>query len=459
MSIDVPTDQQLAEALRQWLPHQRWFSAKDRDITRVSISTRVPLTSDDGFAGEHVLVEVEFASGPPVRYQVPLGFRAHLSEPLVSWALPESTTGGVAAYDGLHDPDVIARYLTALGAQEHIGDLRFETIPGTVIDTAESGHVLGAEQSNTSLVFGETLLFKVFRQLEAGINPDVELHRALSGVGCEYVADLRGWVEADVDGEPTTLAMAQDFIENAADGWSMALISVRDLFTEADLHAAELGSDFAGDAERLGAAVAHVHADLARSLGTEVRAPGENAIDDMRSRLDVAAETIPELAEHRAAIAAVYDEAAQSGSDTVQRIHGDLHLGQVLRTPSTWLLIDFEGEPIKPVAERRKPDSPLRDVAGMLRSFDYAGQHLLGQGAPNVTAQRAFRAVEWVDRNASAFCEGYASVTGADPRDRSALLRAYELDKAVYEAGYEAKHRPSWLPLPLNAIGRLTASQ
>ncbi|PYE16007.1 maltokinase [Williamsia limnetica] len=459
MSIELPTDQQLAEGLRQWLPQQRWFSAKDRGITQVSIATRVPLLSDEGFAGEHLLVNVEFDSGPAVRYQIPLGFRSHLSEPLLSWALPESTTGAVAAYDGLHDPDLIARYLTALDSHEQIEGLRFQTTPGVTIDVEEVGHVLGAEQSNTSLVFGESLLFKVFRQVETGINPDVELHRALGEVGCEYVADLRGWVETDIDGEPTTLAMAQDFIENAADGWSMALISVRDLFTEADLHAAELGSDFAGDAERLGAAVAHVHADLARSLGTEQRAPGENAIDGMRSRLDVAAQAIRELAEHRAAIAAVYDEAAQSGPDTVQRIHGDLHLGQVLRTPSNWLLIDFEGEPIKPVAERRKPDSPLRDVAGMLRSFDYAGQHLLGQGAPNVTAQRAFRAVEWVDRNASAFCEGYASVTGADPRDQSALLRAYELDKAVYEAGYEARHRPSWLPLPLGAIARLTGSQ
>lgn len=458
MSVTVPTDQELADGLRQWLPEQRWFSAKNRAISDVRLDLRVPLTSDEGFAAEHLLVTVSFAVGPDVRYQIPLGFRTHLSEPLLSWALPEALPGSASAYDGLHDPDLTARYLTALHDGAQIGPLTFETLPDVVLDPSEPGRVLGAEQSNTSLVFGESLMLKLFRQIEVGINPDVELHRALSGVGCEYVAELRGWLQADIDGEPTTLAMAQDFIENAADGWSMALISVRDLFTEADLHAAELGSDFAGDAERLGVAVAHVHADLARSLGSTERPAGETAIDEMRQRLDVAAESVSELAAFRDAIRRVYDEASQAGSTAVQRIHGDLHLGQVLRTPYTWLLIDFEGEPVKPVVERRKPDSPLRDVAGMLRSFDYAGHHLLGQGTSNVNTQRAFRATEWVDRNASAFCDGYASVTGSDPRDQSALLRAYELDKAVYETVYEARHRPTWLPLPLGAIERLTAS-
>lgn len=456
MSLTVPTDQELAEGLRQWLPEQRWFSAKNRAISEVRIDLRVPLTSDEGFAAEHIVVTVAFAVGPEMRYQIPLGFRTHLSEPLLSWALPDALPGGVSAYDGLHDPDLIARYLRALHERDQIGPLTFETLPGVVLDPDEIGRVLGAEQSNTSLVFGESLLVKLFRQIEVGVNPDVELHRALSEVGCEYVAELRGWIRADVDGEPTTLAMAQEFIENAADGWSMALISVRDLFTEADLHAAELGSDFAGDAERLGVAVAHVHADLARSLGSVQRPAEATAIDEMCERLDNAADSVSELDQHRDAIVQVYDDASRSGPITLQRIHGDLHLGQVLRTPHTWLLIDFEGEPVKPVAERRKPDSPLRDVAGMLRSFDYAGHHLLGQGSSNVNAQRVFRATEWVDRNASAFCDGYTSVTGSDPRDQSALLRAYELDKAVYETVYEARHRPTWLSVPLGAIERLT---
>jgi maltokinase len=457
MSIPVPTDEQLASDLRTWLPDQRWFSGKDRTISQVKVVLRVPLLDTEGFAAEHVLVEVEFAVGPQQRYQIPLGFRTHLSDPLLAWALPEASSEVAAGYDGLHDPEVLARYLTALAGQDDIGPLAFRTLPEVSINTEEAGRGLGVEQSNTSVVYGESLLFKVFRQIEAGINPDVELHRALSAEGCEHIATLHGWIEAEVDGETTTLAMAQEFVENAADGWSMALISVRDLFAEADLHAAELGSDFAGDAERLGAAVAHVHADLASSLGTDKRPAAELAIGEMRARLDAAAEAIPGIAEHRDDVLEVFDEAAQSGPTSIQRVHGDLHLGQVLRTPWKWLLIDFEGEPVKSVAERRQMDSPLRDVAGMLRSFDYAGHHLLGEKSPNRTNQREFRAGEWVDRNSSAFCDGYTAVTGTDPRESSALLRAYELDKAVYEAVYEARHRPTWLPLPLNAIARLVA--
>jgi len=175
----------------------------------------------------------------------------------------------------------------------------------------------------------------------------------------------------------------------------------------------------------------------------------------MRERLGEAAAAVTGLAEHADALAAAYDDlASYDGLVQVQRVHGDLHLGQAMRALSGWKIIDFEGEPARPLAERQAPSSPLRDVAGMLRSFDYAARHLLVERSD---PRLEYRAVEWAERNREAFCDGYAEASSRDPRADPVLLRAFETDKVVYEVLYEARNRPSWLPIPMAAVERLVA--
>ena len=196
-----------------------------------------------------------------------------------------------------------------------------------------------------------------------------------------------------------------------------------------------------------------MHADLARAFGTNIAPHDELAsiLDGMRAEANAAADVVPSLGEHRAAIMKAFDRASDHAAGiNLQRIHGDLHLGQVLRTLTGWSIIDFEGEPSKPLQYRRAMHSPLKDVAGMLRSFDYAARGLVI--SPHTDAQHKYRAAEWADRNRQAFCDGYAAAAGTDPRLAGSLLRAFELDKAIYEVVYEHGHRPLWEAIPLQAV-------
>ncbi|WIX89346.1 phosphotransferase [Amycolatopsis sp. DG1A-15b] len=444
----------LTEDLKRWLPEQRWFAGKDRPVTGVRPLGVTELVSGDPQLLHAVVEVVQDDRREP--YQLLVGRRTHPPEiASTSWI---GAVGDLNAYEASGDLDVTGVLLDLMAREEQVGSLVFEHEPGVELETGLRARPITSEQSNTSLVYGGQYILKLFRKLTPGKNKDLLLHRALQGVGSKHIAPVLGSITGDLDGEPTTVGMLQQFVSDAVDGWAMATTSVRDLMAAPELHPEEVGGDFAGEAERLGRAVAEVHADLAEALGTEpVDADElERSTKAMLARLDTIAGRVPELAAHAPKLRAAFEglRTLPAGSVTMQYIHGDLHLGQVLRTVGGWLLIDFEGEPAAPVEERHALRSPLRDVAGMLRSFDYAAQQMLvGQPDEPVLAERAH---EWSERNRAAFCEGYAAIA-ADPREQGELLRAFELDKAVYEVGYEHANRPDWLGVPLASIARITS--
>lgn len=344
--------------------------------------------------------------------------------------------------------------------------LRFCRVPGAEIQAGLDSLVLTGEQSNTSLVFGESAIFKVFRRVSPGPNPDLEVASALAQLGSSHIAEPFGWVETRIDGATTVLAILSRYLRAASDGWSLAATSVRDLYaTEEGTRAAEAGGDFAGEAERLGAATAQVHRDLADAFGRSELDPEaiRELAEQMYRRLDMAVATVPELGRYADKVGDAYSDLAKLIEPVpAQRVHGDYHLGQVMRTQTGWVVLDFEGEPASPLAQRRARSSPLRDVAGMLRSFDYAARHQLvthPDAVPSTpsgpSSGLAARAADWVRRNGDAFCAGYAAAGGLDPAENSVLLRAMLLDKAVYEVIYEARNRPTWVPIPLESIAEL----
>ncbi|KQS73263.1 hypothetical protein [Modestobacter sp. Leaf380] len=451
----------LTDLLAEWMPHQRWFGGKGREWAGIS---------EDGFFLDESTpalsvhrVRVAYTDGATETYLVPLSWRDTPVDELtpVFVGAIAGATGESYAYDAMRDRDATLPWLTHLVAASTVGPMHFHPAGVAYIPEGLPGDVISTEQSNTSLVYGETAILKLFRRLEPGLNPDVEVHDALRTTENPHIAPLLGHIEID-DPEPgvppATVAMLQAFVPNASDGWRLATSSVRDLYAEGDLHADEVGGDFAGESERLGEATALVHRDLAAVLPSQPAAAGWYAevATQLTARLEAATAIVPELAEHGDGLRALYASIADATEPVaLQRVHGDLHLGQVLRTTQGWIVLDFEGEPARALAARRELDSPLRDVAGMLRSFDYAARHMLVEQPDD--PQRAYRAQEWAERNRTAFCAGYAAASGTDQGGDSPLLRAFEADKAVYECVYEARNRPHWLMIPLTSLSRLAA--
>ncbi|HEY5978109.1 MAG TPA: phosphotransferase [Microlunatus sp.] len=448
-------DPEITDQLLRHLSGARWFAGKGR---RAEIGSLTPLPwLTDVSRWPAVRVEIVRVDYPPAEdpepdetapwphelYQLIVAYH-HAPVPGLQHAEIGRRTiddlGPVIAYDATQDPSACALIWGLLLDGTHVRDrdaeVSFRRAAVEGLDRDATPVPFTGQQSNTSVMFGEVAMIKFFRRIELGPNLDIEVHDALARSGVDDVARLYGWVRASwtQDGTPveTDLAMAVEKLARAEDGWGLALDSLR-----AD-------RDFTDEAARLGHALAHIHAALRRAFPT---AEVDGAVTEtiMNGRLDAAAQVASALEDLTPGLRSAF-AAVGSGTLATQRVHGDFHLGQTLNTPHGWKIIDFEGEPAKTMAERLALDSPWRDVAGMLRSFDYAAATVPGPGA-----------ARWLASASEAFLTAYAD--GPLSESQLAILQAYVADKAVYELVYEVRNRPDWTAIPLGAIRTLAEHQ
>lgn len=445
--IDVPA---LVPAIGQWLPKQRWYSGQ---LEPQSLSVIDQEIRGDRFP---VLVRLLLDADAHI-YQVLVGVRGRDERPDFLRGHDQAVIGDIAthqgdaiAYDAVHDSELALVLLDAVAPHE----------------AAERARLMGAEQSNSSIVYDERVILKVFRRIQRGHNPEVEITEALAAQGFHCVAEPLATLRVrDFD-----LALLQPFLAGASEGWALALTSLRDLFGINDTTSipiinpdappppppdpAQAGGDFAGEATRLGEMTGGMHVALADAFG---RHPAD--AQGWAAAIAAQVDALEPGDLDPAGAKAIIDELTALDAGAAIRVHGDYHLGQVLRTDHGWYVLDFEGEPARPIEERRRPSSPLKDVAGMLRSFHYAS-------AVARTERDEYSledlAAAWEMRNRQAFLRGYMKAAGdggilpSDPESVAAVLAAFELEKAVYELGYERAYRPDWTHIPLAALRRLT---
>ncbi len=453
------------EAVGEWLEGQRWYASKSRHVTAVEIEERVTLAP----ALLLTIVQTRFATGSHDLYQLPLAFLSGVSsdQPAVM-----TRTSEWAVVDAVADPALVRDLLRQIDAEATLegeaGSFRFARLRDTGPLTPEAAvRPIGVEQSNSSIVFGEETVLKVFRKLEPGVNPELELLHFLTRRGFANIAPLQGWYEYDGRAFSATLGVAQRFFADAVGGWELALDQIT---SDPAVFLAELG--------RLGTVTAELHNTLASEANDPAFSPEEPSaeslslltatIDEDIERIFVrlpADERVARIAGRGQDVRERFAMRAHIGSGgRAIRTHGDYHLGQTLHRSdpthpggSDWLIIDFEGEPARPLFERRQKRSPLRDVASMLRSFAYAAsaaEIMRGIPTPGAFEEQARRT----------FLEHYFSVIDPAllPAGEAAilnLLAIFELEKAVYELQYELDNRPDWLPIPVAGIARLLESE
>ncbi|MEX2293596.1 MAG: hypothetical protein WD691_07380 [Acidimicrobiales bacterium] len=442
----------LVDHLPEHLSRQRWSGAADRPIERVELLWHEVLSPEPPVL-IWTLAHVHYADGDEQDYQLFVG--ARVARPMPKFlqgkdreliALLSDESPPVVVYDALVDPDLAVDVLHLVAPELEVGVRR----------------PIVLEHSNSSIVFDEAHILKVLRKIEPGPNPDVEITRVLAQQGFDAV--LAPVAELRRDG--VDLAVLREFLVGSTEGWDLARASVRDLLAGGEAPE-ESGADFAPDAERLGALLAELHLAMAEAWG---RAPGDGArwANEMTESLDVVARLASALHPAVLDVGAIADQMDAMGAlpdvGAEIRIHGDLHLAQLIKADAGWKVLDFEGEPARRRAERFTTSSPLRDLAGLLRSLHYAASTgLLEWGADDKELAELVDA--WEIRNRDALCRGYLTADGIadllpdDADARVVVLAAFELDKAVYELGYELGHRPDLIGIPLAAITRLLAAQ
>ncbi|PYE85762.1 maltose alpha-D-glucosyltransferase [Pseudoroseicyclus aestuarii] len=484
---------QLETDITRYLPLQRWFAAKDQ---RVSSTAITPLADMEGGRSALTTLDVTLADGETQRYLLPLA--ALWGEENVSFG--SSTLGftlaklrQMAKVGGLIDATADTGFTAALGkALSQGGDLKAEggsvvfdtTAAMAEIEEMGEPRLLGIEQSNASIAYSDKVILKLYRRLREGVQPDIEVARFLTEeAGFDGTPAFLGEIAYRPDaGAPTSLGAAFAFVPNQGDAWA-ALTSALDRYaSETSLIEGETPSYIPtlDIAPVLGARTAGMHKALASGTSeafapetltqealTALVAEVRSEVEDMLTRLSKAslsgraADLATQVVEGRRALEARLDQVAQMPpSGALTRIHGDYHLGQVLMAQNDVQIIDFEGEPRRSLEDRRRKAHPLRDVAGMLRSLDYAAQSALrwaasaGSDAEGVES----RVLQWRERAITEFMEAYDSeIAGSpahpdDPKVARALLDLFLIQKAAYEVVYELASRPTWVDIPLAGL-------
>ncbi len=494
--------EQLQSMLPAYLAKQRWFGGKSRTIKTASISSTTPI--DDAVLAH---IEVTYDDASTDLYQLPLAIATQEDRTTLRKGQPQAVLGEIEG-NTLFDAACNVRFQSALlqSILTTTSSTDLTASHSTVLDAVTlsevPSHIGSAEQSNTSILYGDVAILKLFRHLRNGENPDVEMTRFLTDTAHfthipAYLGDLH---RTD---DQTTIAFLQAFAPNVGDGWSWTLAELSRFYnlvkeqpsSESPAAGSDIASGYLEAATRIGQLTAELH--LALDTPTDNPAfhvqptTGQDLAEDRErieqqataalNTLEAALKSSPdtfsphtselanELLQKKdqllAKLSALIGEPSTFGSRI--RIHGDYHLGQLLRTADDFLIVDFEGEPARSLEDRRRKQSPLRDVAGMVRSFSYAAQSALTtykKSHADTVPSLDSCAVAWQSATSGAFVNAYEKTIASNPGllpqqpQMQTMLDALLLEKALYELLYELNNRPAWLHIPLIGLLELTRS-